>query len=197
MQECGTSLLTEPPETRFQIVRIDEQVYNEEVGIEINLRMNQGRDFLWHAADPLRLIRYYCKHSIAFRGLMVDVANTLPADHVYRLVIYYDEAVPGALLRLDNRRKFWGFYCGCLEFGHRLHQSDAWMTFGILRTSVVKEVAGNFAGVVAELVETLGPSSFAGVTVDLPGVGPRIIRLSIHNNLGDEAALKKGLDIKG
>ena len=71
------------------------------------------------------------------------------------------------------------------------------MTFGILRTSVVKEVAGNFAGVVAELVETLGPSSFAGVTVDLPGVGPRAIRLSIHNILGDEAALKRGLDIKG
>ena len=59
---------------------------------------------------------------------MVDVACTLPADHVYRLVIYYDEAVPGALLRLDDRRKFWAFYCGCLEFGHRLHQYDAWVT---------------------------------------------------------------------
>ena len=192
------TLLSSCPAERRQFARIDERAYNEEVGLEINLSMTTGPDFLWHAADPVRLIRYYCKHSIAFRGLMADAASTLPADHVYKLVIYYDEATPGALLRLDNRRKFWSFYCSCLEFGHRLHQSDAWVTFGILRSNIAKNVEGKLAAVFAKLIEKLAPSMCAqGVAVDLPGVGPRIIRLSIHNNLGDEAALKRCLDVKG
>ena len=193
-----TTLLSSCPDERRQFARIDERAYNEEVGLEINLSMTTGPDFLWHVADPARLIRYYCKHSIAFRGLMADATSTLPADHVYKLVIYYDEATPGALLRLDNCRKCWCFYCSCLEFGHHLHKCDAWMTFGVLRGNVTRNAEGKFAGAFAKLVEKLAPSSFAqGVTVDLPGVGPRAIRLSMHNNLGDEAALKRCLDVKG
>lgn len=192
------SLLLSCPENRFQIARIDERTYNDEVGLQIKLPMTDGPDFTWHVADPARLFRYYCKQSIAFRGLLDEVAGALPADHIYRLVVYYDEATPGQLLRLDNCRKFWSFYCSCLEFGHRLHQSDAWLAFGILRTSIAKKVDGKLGAVFAAIVAELGPSSFAqGIAVDLPVAGARILRFSIHNNLGDEAALKRALDCKG
>ena len=188
------ALLADAAKTRFQIQRVDEKTF-EEFRLTIPLRKIDGGDFIWHVAHPLRLLAYYCKHSDAFRSLFDKHAQTRGADHTYRLIMYYDEVTPGNLLRLDNARKFWAVYCSCLDFGEALQQSDAWLPIGMLRTAQSKLLAGNFAAAFAGLIRSLDPLETA--TVVLPTAGPRLIRATVHNHLGDEAALKRGLDVKG
>jgi len=66
---------------------------------------------------------------------------------------------------------------------------------GVLRTSVVQGLDGHFAVALAGLVAGLDP--LETITLDLPGAGPRLFRAMVSNHLGDEAALKRGLDVKG
>ena len=187
------SLLSEAAPSRFAMQRHDDRVIESEVRHNVTLRLNGGGEFVWQCASPLKTLRYFCENSESFRSLFDSVARDLPGDHIYRFIVYYDEITPGNLLRLDNPRKFWGVYGSCVELGYALQHSDVWLPLGVLRTSQAKRVEGGLAAVLAGVL-----SMFSGqVTLDLPVTGPRIVRLAVANNLGDEAALKRGLDIKG
>lgn len=189
------SILKESAPNRFAMKRIDQRTFEKEVQGRMEVPLTNGGLFLWSGASPSKLLKYYCEHSPAFCGMFDKVAQGLPADHVYRFVVYYDEITPGAQLRLDNSRKFWAFYGACVELGHALQHSDAWLAMGILRTKKVAAIDGGFAAAFAAFLAMVASES--EITIDLPVTGPRRIRLTISNNLADEAALKRSLDFKG
>ena len=107
--KADPSLRRDCPDSRYQMHRLDERIYSDQLRLDVELRTTKGRTYIWHTADPLRLMRYYCKSTQAFLSLLDEVSRPLPGDHVYATIVYYDEVTPGALLRLDNCRTFWTF----------------------------------------------------------------------------------------
>ena len=190
-------LLRETALDRHQVRRIDESSFAEYISCKCPLPLSCGGTFDLEIADPLRTLKFLCRQAECFGQLLDNISKTFPADHVYKVILYYDEVTPGNLLRLDNRRKFWSFYWSLLEFNHWLVLSDAWIPLAVLRSWKAADVKGKLSGVVAQIVQAIAPSLMSGCTIDLPSAGPTLLRAVIHNNLGDEAALKRCLDIKG
>ena len=190
-------LLKETALDRHQVRRIDESSFGEYVSCKCPLPLSCGGTFDLEVADPLRTLKFLCRQAECFGRLLDNSSKTFSADHVYKVIVYYDEVTPGNLLRLDNRRKFWSFYWSLLEFNHRLVLSDARIPLAVLRSWKAADVKGKLSGVVAQIVQAIAPSLMSGCTIDLPSAGPTLFRAVIHNNLGDEAARRRCLDIKG
>lgn len=114
-----------------------------EVEATIQLPLAKGGSFNWSLASPALELQYFCKRVPAFRAL---VATAL-ASHGPKLgmVLYVDEATPGNVLRPQNKRKMWDIFWSIKEFGpHRLCMEEVWMPLAVLRTEIVKKVAGGF-----------------------------------------------------
>ena len=119
----------------------------------------------------------------------------------WRLVLYLDEATPGNILRLENKRKVLLFYVGFLEMGAFLRSEHAWLPLALIRVTTLKKVAGGTSAVVRALLQAifLGPHSVsdAGVAVPREDGATTILHIAFQRLLGDEAAVRAALDVKG
>ena len=78
----------------------------------IRLDLQDGSVFEWHIADFGLAMRFFAHRSENFRELLRRVYARDPCspDRPWEFVLYNDEAVPGAVLRMDNRRKLVCYY---------------------------------------------------------------------------------------
>ena len=79
----------------------------------------------------------------------------LPTDP-WHLIIAEDELVPGAVLRLDNKKKMLAHYCSFSEFPARARKhTSAWLPLGFIRSSIMKTCSGGTSGVERHLLRHL------------------------------------------
>ena len=92
------------------------------------------------------------------------------------------------------------FYASWLELGDRLRLEEYWLTLGVLRTSIIKEVKGNLSAVFRHLMRTLllGCKSLcnAGVVIEL-AESSLVCFSKYHREVSDEAAGKAVWNFKG
>jgi hypothetical protein len=177
--------------------RYDETEYEHHIACSAQLQMKKGPPWKLGLADPLLLMRFFSERTESYRTLLDIVAAKYPPGHIYRGVWYYDEATPGAILRIDNKRKFWGVYFALAEFGEALSREAAWVPVAVLRTAICKDIAGGFSQAIGKAVDASKHSFTVGVTIVLPTTGATPFRANFFINFADEAALKISTDFKG
>ena len=163
---------------------------------ELDVRMADGSDGKLQVVDPSKAIPYLVRSAPAFASMVDEAIRAFPADHIFSLVMYFDEITPGAVLQAQNQRKSWAQYCTLLEFGKNIYAESAWLPLSIAPSQWVHSVEGKLSAVLAaELQQVLVPLE-AGFLLQL-STGPRLVRIKVACFLGDYDALKIALDIKG
>ena len=171
----------------------------------IKLDLTTGGTFDWHIADLDLAIKFFASRNENFRSMLAERLRERPCepDQPWEIVLYNDEATPGAVLRLDNRRKLVCFYATIKSWGPKIvvHEA-AWVPLGFLRHDILQSVRGKLSGVMRHLLRRmfLGDSRLVeGTLVD--GVGPvgapALLFFKLGNLLYDEAACHLSLSTKG
>ena len=174
----------------------------ESVVTHVKLPLMDGGEFSWPIACPQDLLPLCLSECAGFREVFEQALSAQPATFCrpWRLLIYLDEITPGNPLRPDNKRKIMAFYASWLELGDRLRLEEYWLTLGVLRTSIIKEVKGNLSAVFRRLMRTLllGCKSLcnAGVVIELEE-SSWVCFSKYHREVSDEAAGKAVWNFKG
>jgi len=121
----------------------------------IPARMEDGSFFDWVAADLDLVLPFLAKHSEGFRDTLAACRRDRGCGpgSPWEVVLYNDEAVPGAALRLDNRRRVACFYATVKTRGPKVvvHEA-AWVPIAFLRHDVLQCAKGRFSAVMRLLV---------------------------------------------
>jgi hypothetical protein len=172
----------------------------------VTLPLNNGKEFKWHIADFGLSLSFFAKHSEGFRNMLREKYRDDPCspDRPWRFILYNDEAVPGAVLRMDNKRKLVCYYLSIRNWGPKiLSHEAAWLPIGVLRQSVAKRVRGKFSAVAKYVLRSLlvGTHSIrvSGALVEGVGLdgGAALIFADLGNLIYDEAACNATMSTKG
>ena len=130
----------------------------EELGQPEILQHKDG-EFQWDCASFKKTLQHVVRHSSRFRQAVhkawLGGAGVLPENPMH-LILYGDEATPGMVLRLDNRRKLLCIYWSLREFGPELLKHESmWMPLAVLRSSKSKDMQGGVSCCVRMILRRL------------------------------------------
>lgn len=190
--------------SRFALRRSIEALWSE-VGYREVLELASGDPFEWDCLSLPRVLQYLCRVSDNFRGAVRDTWECHPctADSPWHLIVYGDECVPGNVLRLDNRRKFFSVYVSVREFGPTLLKHEhMWLPLAAIRSSIAKDIPGGISRCFRQLFRRwflVDKVSSDGVLLDLaiPGSQHARIHFRLGNVLADGDAYRAIWSAKG
>ena len=173
--------------------------YDDEMALSLDLPLKEEPwTAKWWLCKPTRLVQRSVEVSPALRRLFARSTSSPVAP--WTIVLAHDEITPGAILRPDNARKFNSFYFTFAELGHHAIMHDVcWFNVAVLRSKLVDQVDGGLSCCLRLLLRALlvEESNFSsGVVLPLDD-GPTLLFARFGMHLGDEAALSRGLNIKG
>jgi len=171
--DVTTSLLQEANLVRFYGVRHIERVESLE-----------GTEISWEFCEPNLLLSRTVASSQRLQTMYRDalMLNPCSPTRPWDVCIAFDESVPGKVLAPNNARKFMVLSYNFLQLGQEsLWHDDTWMTPVILRTSLIKEVAGGWS---AMLRLFLHRSLFSDTGIATAGT-PIDIGEDTHHHLGE------------
>ena len=150
--------------SRMQLARAVSVSLLRDIGTEEHtLSLERAGDapassFAWVTATPQRIMSYYCKESEHYQLLLTELWTRCP--NTWNLVLYTDEISPGAILRPIVKKKSYVWYVSLLELRGLLYRTDVWMPIAILRSSIVKRLAGGLSEATRILLRSmfLGPA---------------------------------------
>ena len=173
----------------------------------VNIPTSAGGTLTVEIADPLAMLHYSAKHSIALSSLLDrSVQRTPPSPaRPWRCMMYADEITPGNPLLSDNLRKTWAVYYSFLEFGlGALCDEEAWFTPIVIRSTTVQKLQAGMASVFCSLLRAMfNPEGHdartAGVQLELCLAHQPAMRLwwTFAGNVSDEDALRQIWRVKG
>lgn len=125
------------------------------VGCTIKVPVDGGGEFEWHCVSLPKVLQLVAAESEHMRRILSELFQKTPCTHdaPYHLILYADEAVPGNVLRLDNKRKIMCIYVSIRELGPRfLKHSACWFPVALMRSAVIKKVPGGFSTILRHLL---------------------------------------------
>jgi len=196
--------ILEQPVSRFQVKRAVDAVWNK-VGYKQQVILATGRTFDWEIASLPKFLVHLTTVSSGFRNACRQMWEAHPCtrENPWRLVVYGDELVPGAILKLDNKRKFFAAYVTIRELGPTyLKHESMWLTVAVIRSSVAKTIPGGFSHCMRLLFRRwflVDRLSEDGVLLDLGIPGSRLVRayFSLGNVVADGDAYRALWSAKG
>ncbi len=115
---------------------------------ELTVPVPRAASFRWPVVSLPQVLVWLTSTCIAFRRLLIQLYEKhrpTPAKP-WSLLVYGDEATPGAVLRQDNRRKTMAIHATILQFGPDIYKHDAaWLPLAFLRSVVYRTVEGRWA----------------------------------------------------
>lgn len=167
----------------------------------IELRLAKGGHWTWTFLHPVKLLQKVLKKSSQlsseFKVALGDHPNTQLSP--WGLIWYFDELTPGAILRLDNKRKSMAVYLSFAQLGQaRLSKTEFWMTIAVVRTHMIRKIEGGWSNMFRHLLRCafLETENYSvGIVLHLDA--PCLFFAQLSNVIADEAALKQYLDSKG
>ena len=114
-----------------------------------------GRPLVCETASLPKLLQHFCTESCSFRSVLRQLYEQSPstAASPFHLVMYMDEAVPGNVLRLDNRRKTWCVYVSVRELGQSyLKRESMWLPIALIRSTIAKSCSGGFSACIKAIL---------------------------------------------
>ena len=130
--------LTGEAVTRHQIQDIAKERYNV-VAHRMRLPAVSGADVMIPMCHPLELLALLVRENIHIRSWIEAAWRSRPSsrDRPWRLVIGWDDSVPGNKQALRNDRKTMVLSFAFIEVADVLHQDAAWFTPLAVRSSVL------------------------------------------------------------
>ncbi len=176
-----------------------ERALEEEYGClrqVTSLDRSSGAPFEWEVGLAHRALPHYLQ-SAALAPYVLQALDHFGNSHdrPWHLILYCDELVPGAARKINTSRKTQAYYLSVLELPRALlSHREAWIPIGFLRSPIGRDVVGGWSTIAAKLMETLFLGSLsirdAGVVMDIPGCGPRVVFFDMHVAIGDSPALQ-------
>ena len=173
----------------------------------IHLPIVDATPFEWWIGDIRVYLAFFTRRSYNFRSLLKAACARHGAGtetSPLTLILYSDEATPGAVMRQENKRKSHCFYFSVLEFGaHALVHEAAWLPLGYLRSQIASTVVGGLSAVLVHLMRymLLGERSIVSVGVVVDELADDGSALLLFFKQGpfivDESALNSALSTKG
>ena len=160
-----------------------------------------GEPYEWEILQPSRLVQRISKHPLMEPIWEECLARAPPsAQRPWRLIVGFDEYVPGNKTKVDNRRKAMMLVFSFLEMAKYLHKSMVWYTPIALLSSEMRAVNGGWPFMLRMFLRNLliGPEGFetVGAPIVLKGVTWTVhAKLSILLSDGD--GLRMALSWKG
>ena len=188
--------LLDQPVSRSQLERASKSLYKN-VGHEILLpSIGRAAPFVWEVGDLPKVLKHFTHVSVEFKDMLADLHARHPSSpgRPWKIIFYFDEATPGAVLDLNNSRKLWCFYISFRELGpSRLCMEGAWIPIAVLRTTECYNIKGGFSYCARVLLRhiLLGPGNMRtdGVLLPIsPPDGAALVFATFGNILCDYAA---------
>ena len=167
------------------------------MGHEILLpSIGRAAPFVWEVGDLPKVLKHFTHVSVEFKDMLADLHARHPSSpgRPWKIIFYFDEATPGAVLDLNNSRKLWCFYISFRELGpSRLCMEGAWIPIAVLRTTECYNIKGGFSYCARVLLRhiLLGPGNMRtdGVLLPIsPPDGAALVFATFGNILCDYAA---------
>lgn len=104
-----------------------------------------------------RLLPWLVGKSDKFRNILSRLHQDRPPMPAapYKLLFYCDEATPGDVLRLDNRRKAMWLYCTIADAQGFLHYDAMWLPLCCIRATMIKALAGGWSAAFSRIMQAL------------------------------------------
>ena len=152
--------------------------------------------------NPLAYLHHVSANCDGFASFFRDclATNTPSLLSPYRIIAYADEVTPGNVLRAVNERKVQVCYWAFAEYGVRqLSCERHWFILGIARSEHVKRLPGGMSQwMKMGLLKFYQPYDFRlGIQIRFPSGARNMVFGKLQIYLGDAAALKEILDVKG
>lgn len=116
--------------------------------------------------------------------------------------MFFDEFTPGNNLRPDKGRSTLGIYYTVVDWHAQvLQKASGWLTFGVLRSSVLAKVPGGLSALAKKVMHmfysAVGPNLADGLNLVNPVGESFLVQLHFGGFLGDEKSLKDLWGTKG
>ena len=148
----------------------------------------------WDYIHPMAYMVFLCSISPEMFDVMSQVT-------MFSLLLYVDEINPGNPLHPMPGRKMQGIYWALAEWPQWLLQrKDSWPCFGVIRTTVCKELPGYMSQLMKLVLRIFfAPKgvSFRNGCVVHHGTSSHMFFLKFCGFISDEKSLKEVFDIKG
>ena len=120
--------------SRSSIKRTREAALPSNIFTTYQLQMNDGSTKEFPAVAPVDLLEYIVMTCRTFADFMTGLMDSTDTTK-WQIVIYTDEVLPGAQLKVNNNRKLVSFYWAFVEYGAKLGVEDCWMHLATIRRS--------------------------------------------------------------
>ena len=120
--------------------------------------MVNGGTFKLEVLDPLALLAYRAEADTRFKLMLTDaIARAPPSlEAPWRLIVAFDEYIPGSKLRLDNKRKVMVCSYSFVELGQAaLSESVAWSVPLVVRTCMMHKCVGDWPRLLRDFLHDL------------------------------------------
>ena len=151
----------------------------------ISLPLAQGGEHMWHVADPSMLVAASVRSSETLQDMFAKALQLHPGtpEAPWKLLITWDEFVPGSMLKPNNTRKAMVVNLSFQELGSALHNDRSWWTIAVAKSSILKQVVGGWSRMLRDLLKLvlLSPTGMETVGIPLQLKGDFV---SIHCKVG-------------
>ena len=185
--------------SRSSIKRTREAALPSNIFTTYQLQMNDGSTKSFPAVAPVDLLEYIVMTCMTFADFMKGLMDSTDTTN-WGIVIYTDEILPGAQLKINNNRKLVSFYWSFVQFGAKLGVEDCWLHLATIRRSWMTSAKCGWSQVFKELCKLFfkKPKDLAsGVVLNLVGHGPCTLFAKIGAVIVDAPALQSVWGWKG
>jgi hypothetical protein len=150
----------------------------------------------WDFVHPMAFLYHMTSISVPFADLMRSIAGG-----TLRLIIYIDEICPGNPLRPEKSRTLQAIYWAFAEWPqHVLQRTACWPVFGTIRSTLVKKLQSEVAGLMRRVLHVFFPAvgmSLANGIYLCQGSVRFVVKVAFAGFLADEKAHKELTLTKG
>mmetsp|Transcript_74111 Transcript_74111/g.162195 ORF Transcript_74111/g.162195 Transcript_74111/m.162195 type:complete len:628 (-) Transcript_74111:21-1904(-) len=145
------------------------------VAHEVEVVLQEGGVMKIPCCDLGKLMSKMVAVSAQFQMLLLEALQRCPCTQAkpWNLIISFDEATPGNVLRPQTHRKLWVMSAAISELAGSLHHERLWLSPLIVRHDLTMAVAGGFSSILRVYLEHAlrGPSGLevAGVGLEWQG----------------------------
>ena len=195
------STLTGEEISSRNIVSISKERFNM-VKHTMRLAAVDGGEVAIDMCHPLHLLALVVQENDTVRHWYEEAWRSRPSSCTskWRLLIGWDEFVPGNKMAIQNSRKTMVLNFSFLELHSRLHHDAAWITPLAIRASVIQKVSGGWSAVLRAFLRLLlvGPQGLhSGGHPVAVGGDMRLLYASVHTLLSDGDGLRQALQWLG
>ena len=152
--------------------------------------------------EPKKLLTLVLSQNDHMRRWFDDAWRVAPSSQSrpWRLLIGWDEFVPGNKQAIQNSRKTMVLSFAFAELGHNLQFDAAWLTAMAIRASVVKQVRGGWSAILRSFLRLLllGAEGMqvGGIPIIVQG-RPQLLFAKVHTLLSDGDGMRQAMEWLG